>query len=276
MPATLSPEQALSLIDTCPIPLLVLDHKGVIYACNPAFTEIVGKSKTGELVGKSANTPSGQPLAALLGAGKRVSWTGADGQQHHYEVQRSSTGGESPLEVRYFIDVTRQLALEHSQHALREEIREHTLTDSVTGLLNQRGVMLALEPQVARSRRYNSPISVVTLDVYGTGDDDTLRKLVAQQLKDQLRWADLVGCDDKQAFVLVLPETAQEAALRLAEKLCTKLVEVAQHELSGETLSAFYGVTSWRRTDSAVTLLKRSSLALGQARAEQDQQPAAV
>ncbi len=276
MPETLSPEQALSLIDTCPVPLLILDHEGVVRSCNPAFAEMVGKSAYDELAGHSVSALGEHRLSALLGSGKQVSWTGTDTQLRHYEVRRSTTGGDNPLEVRYFIDITRQLSLEHSQHSLREELREHTLTDSVTGLLNQRGVMLALEPQVARSRRYNSPISVVTFEMHGSGDEDTLRKLVAQQLKDQLRWADLVGCDDNQAFVLVLPETAQEAALQLAQKLRMQLLDVIQNKLPGETPSAFYGVTGWRRTDSAVTLLKRSSLELEQARAEHDPQPAAL
>ncbi|VAW75628.1 hypothetical protein MNBD_GAMMA15-897 [hydrothermal vent metagenome] len=276
MPEPLSPEQALSLINICPIPLLVLDHKGVICACNPAFTNMTGKSKYDELVGHSASSLGEHPLAALLGTGKQVSWTGANAQLHHYEVHRSKTAGETPLEVRYFIDVSRQLSLENSQHALREELREHTLTDSVTGLLNQRGVMLALEPQVARSRRYNSPISVVTFDVLGNSNNDALRKLVAQQLKDQLRWADLVGCDDKQAFVLVLPETSKDAALQLSKKLRTQLLDVVQNKFPGEDLAAYFGVTGWQRTDSAASLLKRSSMALDQARAEHNPQPAAI
>jgi len=276
MSEILSPEQASRLIDACPIPMLVLDTEGVIRACNPSFTALVGKSQATELAGQSASTLINQPLGTLLGAGTQVSWTGADAQLHHLEVHRSNTGGDDPLEILYYINITRQVTLEQSQQALREELREHTLTDSVTGLLNQRGVMLALEPQVARSRRYNSPISVVTLDVFSTRNDDTLRKQVAQQLKEQLRWADLVGCDDKQSFVLVLPETGQEAALQLAEKVHGQLVEFAEHTFPEETLSAFYGVTGWRRTDSAVTLLKRAKLALQQARAEQDSHPVAL
>jgi len=263
MSETLSPEQALRLIDTCPIPMVILDCHGAIRACNPAFTSMVGQSRARE-------------QSDLLGDAAQVSWTGSDTQLRHYAIHRSDTGGDEPLEVRYFIDITRQVMLEQSQQALREELREQSLTDTVTGLLNQRGVMLALEPQVARSRRYNSPISVVSLDVQGTGNDDSLRKRVAQHLKDQLRWADLVGCNDAQCFLLVLPETAQESALRLAEKLRTRLVEFAQQEFPGQALSVTYGVTGWRRTDNATTLLKRSALALQQARPGQVHQPVAL
>jgi diguanylate cyclase (GGDEF)-like protein len=269
MPEILSPEQALRLIDSCPIPLILLSPEGVIRACNPAFVTLVGKAQADELTGQSAGTLANPSLKTLLGNGKQAVWTDSNGQQRHYEVLHGDTGGENPLEVRYFIDVSRQ-------HALREELHENTLTDSVTGLLNQRGVMLALEPQVARSRRYNSPISVITLDVHSASDDDALRKQVARQLKDQLRWADLIGCDDKQAFVLVLPETGEEAALQLAEKLSARLVEFARSEYPEQALSTVYGVTGWRRTDNATTLLKRARLALEQTRVGQDHEPVAL
>ena len=268
MSEPLSPDQALRLIDTCPIPLLVLDKHRVIRSCNPAFSDMIGKKQAEALIGQSAGA---LPCNPLLGADTRASWTGADGQLRHYAIHRTETGGADTLEVRYFIDITHQCALEQSQQALREELREHTLTDSVTGLLNQRGVMLALEPQVARSRRYNSPISLITLDVQGAGRHDMLRKRVAQQLKDQLRWADLVGSDDHQAFILVLPETAQEAALRLAEKLHAQLVELLQHEFPEHDISVVYGVTGWHRTDSATTLLRRARQALEQTAPGQDQ-----
>lgn len=263
MSETLPPEQALRLIDTCPIPMVMLDSQGAIRACNPAFTSLFGQSGTLE-------------QDKLLGDAAQVSWKASGTQLHHYAVHRSNTGGDDPLEVRYFIDITRQVMLEQSQQALRKELREQSLTDTATGLLNQRGVMLALEPQVARSRRYNSPISVVTLDVQWTGKDDALRKRVAQHLKDQLRWADLVGCDDTQCFLLVLPETAQESARRLAEKLRKRLLEFAQGEFPAQSLSVAYGVSGWQRTDNASTLLKRSALALQQARSGQDQQPVAL
>jgi len=270
MPEILSPDQALRLVDTCPIPMILLDAEGVVRACNPAFTAMVGKAQADNLTGQSASSLTDHSLRALLGSGRQACWTDSTGQQHHYEVLRGDTGGDIPMGVRYFINVTRQHALEQSQHALREELREHTLTDSVTGLLNQRGIMLALEPQVARSRRYNSPISVIILELHGTGNDDALCKQIARELKDQLRWADLIGCDDEQSFILILPETGEDDALQLAEKLRTRLIEFVRNEFTQQTISANSGVTGWRRTDNANTLLKRARLSLEQTRAEQD------
>ena len=276
MPEFLSPEQALRLIDTCPIPMILLNTAGEVFACNPALEAMLGKARVDELMGTSASSVTSPALKALLGNARQTSWTDSSGQTRHYEILCAGTGDEISLEARYFIDITRQHTLEQSQQALREELREHTLTDAVTGLLNQRGVMLALEPQVARSRRYNSPISIITLDVCGSSDDDELRKQVARQLKDQLRWADLVACDDKQAFVLVLPETGEDDARRLAEKLCGRLTGVARDGSPEHALSVAFGVTGWRRTDNATTLLKRARLALDQTTAGNHQEPVAL
>jgi GGDEF domain-containing protein len=92
---------------------------------------------------------------------------------------------------------------------------------------------------------------------------------VARLLKDQLRWADLVGCTEQHEFMLVLPETTTDAALLLAGKLTGRLRDLAGQELGGESLDSCYGVTGWRRSDTAESLLARAGVALSQARAEQ-------
>ena len=135
--------------------------------------------------------------------------------------------------------------------------------------------MLALEPQVARSRRYNSPIAVISLDVYGINDNDKLCKQIALQLKDQLRWADLIGCDDDRSFLLILPETGEHDAHQLAEKLRNRLIGFIQDASETQTPHIFYGVTGWQRTDNATTLLRRASRALEQSRAGQEPHTAA-
>ncbi len=48
-------------------------------------------------------------------------------------------------------------------------------------------------------------------------------------MKDQTRWADLVGCNDGHDFLLILQDTTRESALRLVEKLSVHLERLA-HE----------------------------------------------
>jgi GGDEF domain-containing protein len=112
-------------------------------------------------------------------------------------------------------------------------------------------------------------MAVMMLDVHCHKDCEATRRHVARLLKDQLRWADLIGCTEQHEFMLVLPETTPDAALLLAGKLTGRLRDLAGQELDGESLDSCYGVTGWRRSDTAESLLTRAGVALSQARTEQ-------
>jgi PleD family two-component response regulator len=85
-------------------------------------------------------------------------------------------------------------------------------------------------------------------------------------LKDQLRWADLIGCTDEQEFMLALPETPETAALQLTHKLKPLLGETSSTSLAGMSIWSCFGIAGWRKSDNAPSLLQRASTALAQAR----------
>jgi len=85
---------------------------------------------------------------------------------------------------------------------------------------------------------------------------------VAQLLKDQLRWADMIGYTEQHEFILVLPETNAEAAVRLADKLEHQLIELMPPPADR---CCRLGIASWRKSDNAATLLKRTAQSLSQA-----------
>lgn len=149
--------------------------------------------------------------------------------------------------------------------SLRRELGRHGLTEVDTGLLSQPALMLLLESEVSRSRRYHNPLSVVILQIDGVreGADPALQ--ISQVLKDQLRWADLVARDELGNFVLVLPETTGEAASTLTEKIALSLKAI------GQEFNYCFGVAEWTKADSAFGLLHR---ARAQRDADQGEHPA--
>lgn len=236
-----------AILATCPTALLAVDAQGQVQAHNPALLA---------LTGLSANDLAGPALTGLRVLDGDALWTRPDGKALHLRVLHSplEDGGET-----LWIEDLSEL------QGLREELRAQSLTDAHTGLFNTRGVTLALEPQVARSRRYNSPPMAVIMMEAGTepASADT-RRVVARLLKDQLRWADIIGCSEQGEFILVLPETSRDDALKLADKLSAHL-----RGPDGESVPEpwpCYGVTEWRKSDSATTLLQRAASALQQAR----------
>lgn len=273
MTANLSAPHALAIVENSPFPVLVMDAQERVVSYNQAFAQLVGPSLAGALRG---DNPADGASCALLGSGKTACWTDRRGRRHHFEITRIRLDDGEGTTARLYTDITRRVELQEAYDTLNDELGRNILTDRLTGLLNQRGVMLALEPQVARSRRYNSPIAVVMMDVTGTATGDKVRLHIARLLKDQLRWADLIGCTGEQEFMLILPETTPEAAVNLADKLTQRIAEMTGRELDGLPLETCYGVTGWRRSDNADTLLRRAAAALSQARTAHSPQPVAL
>lgn len=272
MAEVLSASAALDIVANCPFPLIILNRDTRISGYNRAFEELLGPSQASRLVHLDANALGDHPARALLTCTSFVHWMDRNNVPRCFEIHRAMITEQDHSEVRFFVDATKQAELERTCNRLENELEQHTLTDAVTGLLNSRGIMLALEPQVARSRRYNSSISVIMLAVHpGDNRQETLLS-IARFLKDQLRWADLIACNEQQEFVLVLPETTAESALALADKLRQQLHELAVKIDSPGQLSPCYGVTTWNKNDDAATLLRRAAAALARARASDGDQ----
>jgi PleD family two-component response regulator len=119
---------------------------------------------------------------------------------------------------------------------------------------------------VSRCRRYNHPLTLVTMSLVTNPTDarDHALVAVAGLLKDQTRWADLVGCNDDQDFILVLQETTQDAALQLVDKLADHVNTLSED--IGTSLHTCFGITQCQKNDDAKTMLERAEVALLEAR----------
>lgn len=108
---------------------------------------------------------------------------------------------------------------------LLERLATH---DSLTGLLHHGEFLKQLKTEVARSRRYGHPFSLLMLDVdhfksvndnHGHQAGDTVLKAVAGILGKSARPADIAARYGGEEFVLILPETDAQAAFAVAERL---------------------------------------------------------
>lgn len=267
MKDTLALAQALALLDNGPDPLLLFDAEDRVVAGNAALRELLG-AQAGKLIGCTVAELAGSPLQPLLVASGSFTFLGADQRHGYFHAQdlRLPPGARA-VRARLLRDITDSEHLHAEIERLQAELQAQALHDPLTGLLNRRGLMIALEPQVSRCRRYNSPLSLVVMDVYAENAADGLLVRISQLLKDQLRWADVIGCSENHAFIMVLPETRRDDALVLTEKL---------HELLTREFPApaavwvAFGVVEWQKTDNANTLLRRAHTALDQAHAARD------
>jgi len=258
-------EEVLNLLDACPLAVLLLDAGGQIRACNRAFAVLTGTNPDAGLAEPEALRREGL-LAPLLGAGTLVNWIMPDGDERWLAVETRTLAGTHGGTARFYVDVTEKLRLRKERDGLREELKQCTLKDeTLTSLLNRRGLLYSLEPLVARSRRYDSPLSVVAISIDVQQESRKLLVRIAYLLRDQTRWADLLGCNDAHDFVLILQETPRDSALHLIEKLGDHMERIGAGESA--PFRACYGITHCRREDDAESLLERAEAALGKARA---------
>ena len=108
--------------------------------------------------------------------------------------------------------------------ALQEEAR----VDPKTGLFNARHFAAALREELARAARFERPMSVIMADLdllrdinnsYGHLAGDAVLKGIAEIFRQQLRPYDIAARFGGEEFAILLPETAPEQALEIAERI---------------------------------------------------------
>ena len=111
---------------------------------------------------------------------------------------------------------------------LIEDLKRTSRLDALTGLWNRRAFSLDLDRELARSRRYGRSLSILLFDLDGLkavndtkghqAGDKALRRF-AKWLTVQMRHADCLYRWGGDEFVLMLPETTEEAARFLCDRL---------------------------------------------------------
>jgi len=155
------------------------------------------------------------------------------------------------------------------------QLLRQSQTDPLTGLLNRRGFSECfLQTQQLLAQR-NEAIALVLLDVdyfkqvndrYGHDVGDEVLRRIASILQQRLRKDDFIGRWGGEEFILLLPNTDAESAVRVCEALRKAIAEMLI-EVQGQQLAvtATFGVTA--QADAKVgleQLLKHADDALYQ------------
>src|SRR5277367_4681543 len=123
----------------------------------------------------------------------------------------------------------RILNLEHSLRAANQRNRILSITDALTGAYNRRYLMEQLPRELERCRRHRIPLSVLMCDIdhfktindakgHAAGDE-VLQQFAARAQKSIRSNSDWVSRYGGEEFLIVLPETAHEGAVSVAEKI---------------------------------------------------------
>lgn len=161
--------------------------------------------------------------------------------------------GDAELRLLSAIADFSAIAIDNARNYRR--IQQLVVTDDLTGLYNARHMHLLIEREVDRALRYNSPVSLVFIDLdHFKQVNDTHGHLVGSRLlaqfghflRNNIRKVDLAARYGGDEFVLVLPETGKAGALTLCNNLLQRLHREPLRSPEGEPLgvTASFGVAT--------------------------------
>ena len=153
------------------------------------------------------------------------------------------------------------------------------LTDVLTGVYNRRYAMRHMEGLMKRVADTGKPLSVIMCDLdrfksvndtYGHAAGDEVLKQFAQRALQSMRNIDMVARFGGEEFVILLPDTEGENALKAAERLCKKVgntpMAVAEAPNGELTVTVSIGVASTVMAMQGDELIKLADAALYRAK----------
>jgi len=177
--------------------------------------------------------------------------------------------------------IRRAQAIESTQ-ADKQRLEVLARTDPLTQTHNRRALLERLTAELERARRYTLSLSVLMIDIdyfkqvndtYGHPIGDEALRLTAVVLQREARAVDVVARLGGEEFVVVLPETAEEGGVAVAERIRARIAE--QAILPGESydsarMTVSIGVAAFPspRVSSPEDLLALADEALYRAKAE--------
>jgi two-component system, cell cycle response regulator len=193
-----------------------------------------------------------------------------------YNFQELEARVRAMLRIKRLQDELDQKARELEQ--ANKRLRKLSITDGLTELFNHRHVHELLQEEFERSRRSNEPLAVTMLDLdhfkavndtHGHPTGDVILYETAQILRDTAREIDMPGRYGGEEFIVILPNTGEEAAARFAERIRERVHGYVFRDGDTEVrMSVSCGVGSFPAPgiDTPEALLKQADDALYEAK----------
>jgi diguanylate cyclase (GGDEF)-like protein len=172
-----------------------------------------------------------------------------------------------------------QAAVALDNARLHDIVQRQAITDDLTGLVNRRRFIEALEAEIERARRFGSPLTVVLADLdnfkwvndgFGHHAGDIVLRSFADLMRSHIRDVDVPGRIGGEEFAIVLPETDRNGAESVAERMRESLssVPIPVSDDQSVRVTASFGVAELVDDQSGDDLLRSADTALYRAKAE--------
>jgi diguanylate cyclase (GGDEF)-like protein len=153
--------------------------------------------------------------------------TGSEG-----EALRKEANGE---QRRLGLVCAEQISLAIANVKLRDQLRDQSIRDVLTGLFNRRYMLETCRREFSRAARTDQSISILSIDIdhfkkyndnHGHDAGDLVLRAVGNCLENLFRNEDIPCRFGGEEFVVILPGADADAALRRAEQLRSKVEDI--------------------------------------------------
>jgi diguanylate cyclase (GGDEF)-like protein len=196
---------------------------------------------------------------------------------------RSSKGEQARREAiagqrRLGLVCAEQISMAIANVRLRDQLRDQSIRDALTGLFNRRYLLESCRREFSRAMRAHQSVSLLSIDVdhfkkfndnHGHDAGDTVLRAVGQCLEDIIREEDIACRFGGEEFVVALPGASPAIAARRAEELRSKieLLEVPYLGMHLPRITVSIGVAAFPNCgDNPQVVLRAADAALYKAK----------
>lgn len=185
-------------------------------------------------------------------------------------------------DIDYLLQLTRQSGMTIQRANVYAEVLKYATMDALTGLNNRRQFETRLKQEVSNSKRNNTPLCCMMIDVdyfkkvndtYGHAAGDCVLRDVSDIIKTEIREYDIACRYGGEEFFIILPQTNIKEASLVAQRL-RKVIEEAKMDIKEAGIEDIYylkvtvsvGVCAYENTMSANEVAHKVDKALYEAK----------
>lgn len=150
----------------------------------------------------------------------------------------------------------------------RREAERLATTDALTGIANRRGLLEPAEREIKLALRNDRPLAVVMFDLdhfkrvndsYGHAEGDRVLRDVVTAALQVIRDTDLFGRVGGEEFLAVLPDTTEEAAVVVAERIRERIGAEVVCGVPPQPVTASFGVAGLKAPKTTLAALEAAA-----------------
>lgn len=274
------------LLDTIPVirhriverlqdAVIIIGRNGRIIDANPSALQLLDLDLNRAITNSVDEIVGNKTLVELMLGRLETAVVTLKERSYDVVITRAEDGEEIIVVAR---DITERQQAQQALNTAKQELERLANTDPLTGLYNRRVFLTRLAEEAERVKRHNNELSVLIFDLdhfklindrYGHDVGDTVLKEVSSVAQGVKRLTDVSARIGGEEFAMLLPETDQAGAVKLAQRLRRSIEAIRIADSNGAPIkvTASVGVATVKKApDDLDAILRFADRALYRAK----------